>query len=192
MARRKTVRASATALVAPKIARLARAKGWTHQQFAAAAKFNRHTARKILEDHPKWLRADTVKACADALGVSVDELHHAPLPQLLARLARSGSAAPTAEVRSLQPALADWLEAHPRHDLSELEIEELASLQGTGGPLTEDGVLAYVDRIRRKRQLLRHIEILAGTSYLPLLEELSDLMLASLDPLQGHSAAKRE
>jgi transcriptional regulator with XRE-family HTH domain len=182
MADRPAPRPSATAQLAAKIARLVREKGWSQQEFAAAAKFNRHTARKILEDRPKWLRADTVKACARALGLSVDELHHAPLPVLVARVGGGAAQTITERIRAQQPELAAWLEANPRHDLSEHEINELASVQGTGGPLTMAGVEEFVERVRRKRRLLRHIEILAGTSYLPLLEELADLMLARLDP----------
>lgn len=183
---RKPVGATRTGPLAEKIARLVRERGWTIQQFAAASRLNRHTARKIIEDQPKWLRGDTLKACAQALGCSVDELTHLSAEALLRRAAQADApgAAPSPDaLRAEQPALADWLEAHPHHGLSAAQLAELASIQGVGGPLTAEGVAHFVDRVRRKEKLLRQVEILAGTAYLPLLEQLAELMLAKLDPL---------
>jgi hypothetical protein len=52
----------------------------------------------------------------------------------------------------------------------------MISLQGTGGPLTEQGVEHFVGIIERKRELLYRIEVIAGTEYLALLEQVVDLL----------------
>src|SRR5438874_2236452 len=83
--------------------------------------------------------------CAHALGLTVSELRDVPLEKLLPRmnvkLPDAGSGA--AEQRRLfeaatQPELRSWLERNPERarQLDEADIDELLSLQGTGGPLT--------------------------------------------------------
>lgn len=182
MARRADSDTPAAAPLADKLARLVLEKGWTQQQFAAAAGLNRLTVRRILERRPSWLRGDTVKACATALGFTVDEVTHTPLPTLLARLQTPANTSNDEYLQQRQPQLAEWLAANPKHDLTADEIAEVASIQGVGGQLSEEGVRHFIDRVRRKRVLLRHVEILAGTPYLEMLEELTSLMLAKLTP----------
>lgn len=184
---------SETLPVTEKLARLVREKGWTPRHLAQAAKIDPRTAAALCAGSKKKARNDIVKAAANALGLTVDELHHVELPVLLRRVREAESAAaPVERLRQRQPALADWLENTPQHDLTPLEIEELASLQGTGGPLTAAGLEEWMERLRRKRQLLRRTEILAGTSYLPLLEEITRLMLAELDPSRQQAQSAQE
>jgi hypothetical protein len=61
-------------------------------------------------------------------------------------------------------------------------MDELLSLQGTGGPLTRIGVEHFVGLIERKRQLLHKVHAIAGTEYLELLEQFIDLLYEKVQP----------
>jgi hypothetical protein len=62
------------------------------------------------------------------------------------------------------------------------EIDELLSLQGTGGPLTNIGVERYVELLERKRKLIHQVHAIAGTEYLDVLEKLVALMYERVQP----------
>ena len=135
------------------------------------------------------LRNVTVSRIAKALGLSVDELRNAPLDRLLARMRPRPAASGDAGLRQLydlasQPELLGWLERNPgrAQALSPEEIDELLSLQGTGGPLTRAGVEHFVALLERKRRLLRQVHAVAGTEYLDLLEQLVGLLYEKVQP----------
>jgi transcriptional regulator with XRE-family HTH domain len=177
--------------LATKIAGLVEERGWNQEDFARVADLNRQTVRQILQpngDHR--LRNTTVAACAKALGLSVSELRHVPLERLLHRV---GTPAPaeseTAALHRLyeqatQPELMSWLERNPERAklLNAAEIDELLSVQGTGGPLTSLGVEHYVKQIERKRRLLEQIHVIAGTEFIDLLEKFVELMYEKVQP----------
>src|SRR6266496_3165473 len=76
-----------TADLATKIARLVEERGWNQEAFARTAGLNRQTVRQILlPDGNRRLRNATVGACAQALGLSVNELRTLPLERLLPRM----------------------------------------------------------------------------------------------------------
>src|SRR5262249_60419842 len=88
-----------------------------------------------------------VGACAKALGLSVSELRTLPLERLLPRMRNEHPANGDDRLRRLyeqvaQPELLAWLERNPdrARQLNADEIDELLSLQGTGGPLPTLGV----------------------------------------------------
>ena len=69
-----------------KIARLVEERGWNQEDLARIAGINRHTVREILKHgEGRRLRNDTVKKCAEALGLVVAELREWPLDKLLPR-----------------------------------------------------------------------------------------------------------
>jgi transcriptional regulator with XRE-family HTH domain len=172
-----------------KITRLVEERGWNQQEFARAAGLNRHTARRILKaetDCP--LRNGTVSRCARALNLTVSELRHEPLDRLLRRM-NDSTLADKSPVRRLydvasQPELASWMEQNPERAgmLSAEEIDELISLQGTGGPLSQLGVEHFVSRLERKRKLIEQVHTIAGTEYLNLLEQLVGLLYDKVQP----------
>ncbi len=166
-----------------RICRLVREKGWTQKAFAQAAHLNRLTARNIMTQPLVRLRGDTVRACAMALGFTVEEIVEAPLQELLRRLRGPKTPVPREEILAEQPELLAWMEAHPDRaaQLGPAEIDELMSLQGMGGPLTSEGVCYFVDRLERKRELLQQVEMIAGTDYLPLLEQFVSLIVDRVD-----------
>src|SRR5579871_5573042 len=73
--------------LAAKIARLVEERGWNQEDFARIAQINRHTVREIIKHgEGRRLRNATVKQCAEALGLEVNELRELPLERLLARM----------------------------------------------------------------------------------------------------------
>ncbi|MBY0525141.1 MAG: helix-turn-helix domain-containing protein [Gemmataceae bacterium] len=176
--------------LAEKIARLVKERGWNQEDFARISNLNRHTVRQIMQsDGTRNLRNATVGSCAKALGLSVHELTHWPLDRLLLRmnnpraLDNEGNAARLFE-QATQPELMSWLERNPERarQLSPAEIDELLSLQGTGGPLTSFGVDHYVGLIERKRKLLEQVHAIANTELIDLLEKLVTLMYEKVQP----------
>jgi hypothetical protein len=177
--------------LALKIARLVEERGWNQEDFARNASLNRHTVRQILlPNGTRRLRNATVSACARALGLSVNDLRQQPLECLLPRMhTRPPLEDGDAPLRRLyeaatQPQLLAWLERNPERarQLTDLEIDELLSLQGTGGPLTALGVEHYVGLIERKRTLIQRVHAVAGTEYLDVLEKLVGLMYEKIQP----------
>jgi hypothetical protein len=187
----------ATAELASKIARLVEERGWNQEEFARIARLNRHTARQILlPGGQRKLRNATISACARALGLTVNELRTQPLERLLPRMvdAEAGNSDDTVRrmyEQATQPELRAWLERNPERarGLSEQEIDELLSLQGTGGPLTAFGVDAFVERIERRRRLVQQIHAIAGTEYLDLLEQLVALPYDKVQPYRDRQGA---
>jgi transcriptional regulator with XRE-family HTH domain len=176
--------------LASKIARLVEERGWNQEDFAKIAVLNRHTVRQILlPGGQRRLRNATIQACAKALGLTVSELRSQPLERLLPRMVEAESGSSGDAVRRMydqatQPELRAWIERNQERarQLTEEEIDELLSLQGTGGPLTAIGVDAFVKRIERRRKLIRQIEAIAGTEYLDLLEQLVALLYEKVQP----------
>jgi transcriptional regulator with XRE-family HTH domain len=178
-----------TAELASKIARLVEERGWNQEDFARITNLNRLTVRQILTSNGgRRLRNATVGACAKALGLTVSELRTLPLERLLPRMNRL----PSAEGENLrrlyekatQPELLAWMERNPERagQLSADEIDELLSLQGTGGPLTSFGVQHFIEMIERKHRLWQQVQVIAGTEYLDLLERLVALMYEKVQP----------
>src|ERR1700730_6484841 len=176
--------------VANKIARLAEERGWNQEDFARIAGLNRQTVRQILlpTADRRWRNA-TIGACARALSLSVNDLRTLPLERLLPRMnlpPATDEAATRARgfEQATQPELLAWLERNPdrAQQMSGEEIDELLSLQGTGGPLTAFGVEHFVEMIERKRKLIHQVHAIAGTEYLDLLEQMVTLLYEKVQP----------
>jgi transcriptional regulator with XRE-family HTH domain len=176
--------------LAQKIARLVEERGWNQEDFAREAGLNRQTVRQILQPNgSRRLRNATVSACARALGLSVSELRQLPLERLLPRMttlppADSGDMSRRLYEQATQPQLLSWIERNPdrARQLTSEEIDELLSLQGTGGPLTSIGVEHFVEVIERKRKLIQQVHAVAGTEYLDVLEKLVGLIYEKVQP----------
>jgi hypothetical protein len=186
---------SAQADLALKIRRLVDERGWNHGDFARAARLNRHTVRQILDPGgQRRLRTSTISSCAKALGLTVNELRTQPLEKLLPRMVEGAAGGADDLVRRMydqatQPELRSWMERNPdrARQLAEEEMDELLSLQGTGGPLTAFGVEAFVQRIERRRKLVQQIHAIAGTEYLELLEQLVGLLFEKVQPYRDRA-----
>jgi hypothetical protein len=82
-----------------------------------------------------------------------------------------------------------WIERNPERAarLTLDEIDELLSLQGTGGPLTAFGVAHFVELIERKRRLLEQVAVIAGTEYIDLLEQFVSLLYEKIQPYRDRA-----
>jgi transcriptional regulator with XRE-family HTH domain len=185
------------AALAAKIARLVEERGWNQEKFAREAKVNRLTVRHILQEGKRRLHNATVAACAAALGFTVSELRDTPLEVLLHRL-RNPRFENNEEARrrlyeqATQPELLAWIERNPDRagQLTPADLDELLSLQGTGGPMTAFGVEHFVELIERKRVLKEQVDAIAGTEYLELLEKMVGLMYDKIQPYPERGSAR--
>lgn len=169
--------------LANKIARLVEERGWNQEDFARISNLNRHTVRQILHGGPKRrLRNATVSQCADALGLTVNELRTLPLDRLLPRM----HGKPPADEEALKllydraalPELVAWLDRNKDRaaDLRPDEINELLEMQTPGGPLEKLGVEHFVEFLERRRRLVCQVRAIAGTEYIDALETVVRLM----------------
>ena len=176
--------------LAAKIARLVEERGWNQSDFARITNLNLQTIGNILVPKgDRRLRNATIGACARALGLTVNELRTLPLERLLGRMhnprpAESDPAQRRLYEEATQPELLVWIERNPERAqrLTATEIDELLSLQGTGGPLTSFGVEHFVNLIERKRDLMDKVQAVAGTEYLDFLEQFVDLLYEKVQP----------
>lgn len=181
--------------LASKIAKLAAELGWNQEDFARHTGLSRQTVQQIFhENGSRRLRNDTVSRCAKALGFTVHELRSSTVERLVLRVDQSGSPrAPLASSQlfdlATQPALRTWLQQNPERarGLTPAEFDELLSLQGTGGPLTAQGVEHFVARQARTRKLIQELHLIAGTEYLDLVEQLFDLICARIQPYRDRA-----
>lgn len=164
--------------VAKKIAALVEEKGWNQEDFARISQLNRHTVRQILNgDAARRLRNATVSQCADALGLTVNELRTLPLTKLLKRMhgkpAADDEAVRTLTENAALPELVSWIARNGDRvaDLRADEVQELLTLQEAGGPMAKQGVEPCVERIERRREVCCQIKALAETEYFALVQQ---------------------
>lgn len=174
--------------LANKIARLVEERGWNQEEFARKARLNRHTARQILlSGGHRNLRNSTILGCANALGLTVNDLRTLPLDRLIARIADNHPASGKGGVRRLWlqagPELRAWVDRNPERgqQLSDEEVDELLALQEAGS-LSAFGVEGFVERLERRRNLIRQVTTIAGTEYLELLEKMVGLVYDKVRP----------
>jgi transcriptional regulator with XRE-family HTH domain len=176
--------------LAVKIARLVQERGWNQEDFARNTRLNRHTVRQILSSRGhRRLRNATIRACARALSLTVNELRTLPLERLLPRMNEGHPANGVAPLRRLyerasQPELVAWMERNSdrAQQLSDAEVDELLALQEVPDALNAVGVEGFVQRLERRRRLLQQVHALAGTEYLDLLEQLVTLLFEKVQP----------
>jgi transcriptional regulator with XRE-family HTH domain len=181
--------------LAAKIARLVEERGWNQEDFARHSGLNRQTVRQILHhDGTRKLRNGTISRCARALGIPIGDLRELPLERLLLRSRTLPAGDGEEVIRHLyelatQPELRAWAERNPQRaaQLTPGELDEILSVQGTGGPLTSFGVERYVELLERKRRLIEQVHAIAGTEYLEVLEKLLSLIYDKVQPYRDRS-----
>ncbi|HEX3148218.1 MAG TPA: helix-turn-helix transcriptional regulator [Gemmataceae bacterium] len=170
--------------LAGKIARLVEERGWNQEDFARIANLNRHTVREIIKNgSDRRLRNATVSQCAAALGLHVNELRDLPLDKLLPRM--HGKKLPEDEgglklltEKSTTKELLEWLERNAERaaQLTPDEATELLGMDGPNGALLQVGVEHCVERVERKRRLMRRVAAVASTDHIDLLEQMVSLL----------------
>lgn len=169
--------------LAYKIAKLVEERGWNQEVFARISRLNRHTVRQILNGGPKRrLRNDTVRRCADALGLTVNELCTLTIDRLLPRMHGKPPADEEAfkmlTDRAALPDLVNWLARNRTRamDLRADEIGELLDAQNPGGVLEKLGVEPFVEFLERRRALVHKVHQLANSEYVGCLETIVGLL----------------
>jgi DNA-binding XRE family transcriptional regulator len=178
--------------LAVKIARLTEEKGWNQEDLAKIAGLNRHTVRQILL-HPeseRRLRNATVARCAQALGLSVNDLRTLPLERLLPRMHKPSGLNGDDKLRHLYeqatlPELRAWMERNPDRSklLTAEEADNLLAAQGPGGLLAAIGVEGFIRQLERRRELVQKVHDIIGTEYQDLLEKLIGLIHEKIQPV---------
>jgi transcriptional regulator with XRE-family HTH domain len=178
-----TVGDKGVADLAFKITKLVEERGWNQEDFAKFSRLNRHTVRQILHAGPqRRLRNATVSQCAEALGLTVNELRTLPIERLLPRM----HGKPPADEEALKllhssatlPELVAWLErnAERASEFRADEISELLAMQEPGGAMERFGVEQCVENVERRRELLLRVKMILNTEFVELLEQVVDLV----------------
>jgi transcriptional regulator with XRE-family HTH domain len=171
-----------------KIAGLVRERGWSQKEFALRAGLSRQTVREILEQTcRRRLRNRTIFGCARALDMCVAQLReddHMPVPHSADERRRFAIGEDLRYDMATQPQVKQWLEEQGTETAryTQDEIGELLSMQGTGGPLTAEGLEAALRLLDRKRKLIDRVQVIAGTEHLGLLERLVECLYERVQP----------
>lgn len=170
--------------LARKIAKLVEERGWNQEVFAKACRLNRHTVRQILHAGPqRRLRNATVRSCAEALGLTVNELRTLPLERLLPRMHGRPPADEEARKQlrasTTLPEFVAWLERNPERadEFRSEEIAELLAMQQPGGAMERLGVEQCVENVERRRELLLQVKMIMTTEFVGLLEQVVELVM---------------
>lgn len=174
--------------LALKIAKLVEERGLNQEEFAKACRLNRHTVRQILHGGPqRRLRNATVRSCAEALGLTVNELRTLPLERLLPRMHGKPPADEEARKQlrasASLPELVAWLERNPDRadEFRADEITELLTMQQPGGAMERLGVEQCVENLERRRELMLQVKMIINTEYIVLLEQVVDLVMHKIN-----------
>jgi transcriptional regulator with XRE-family HTH domain len=135
------------ATIAPNLPRLMARHGLTYDDVVAATGLDERTIRALIrcQNTP---HARTLNKLAAGLGVPVEELFR-PVPRSPALDFDRATNALVEEVVAQHPALfSGWTDA---------EFSELTSRFGTGGALSEPGILAAAEAMNAKRTLLDQV-----------------------------------
>lgn len=153
--------ASENASVAARVRAECIRRGMELQELASLAGISRTTLYHLERGHTGRLRATTLQKIARALGLTVEELlspaRRAPSPHDTHAARRFDRVTnPLVEVvMQDQPRLFDgW---------SDDDVDELYSTFGTGGPLSEQGVVNAAEAINRKRDAIQKLHIVLET-----------------------------
>ncbi|MBX3443985.1 MAG: helix-turn-helix transcriptional regulator [Planctomyces sp.] len=140
-------------------------------ELATRAGLGRTTLYHLEKGHTRRVSPSTIKALADALSISVDELLSAPAAQRTPALASPPPAPrrPLSDAsrfdRATNPAVADVVRERPVvfTNWSDDDWDELYSQFGVGGQLTPLGVLSAAEAINQKRDVIRQLHIVLDT-----------------------------
>src|SRR5262249_46903115 len=131
----------------------------TLEEVVAATELDERTLRSLARgvSHP---HSRTLHKLTSGLGISIDELFQ-PVAHI----------APRRFDRATNSLVDDCVAAHAKlfRNWSQADFDELYSSFGTGGQLTEEGVLVTAHVTNQKRNLWRQMSVILETSEAPLL-----------------------
>ena len=161
--------------VAANVRRLMAREGLTFQDVVEATSLDERTVRGLVRglNNP---HARTLHKFAHGLGLPVDELF------------QSVASSPQAFDRATNPVVEAVVESHTElfDTWSQAHFDELYSQFGTGGPLSESGVLAAAQAINAKRSLLRQVSVILESGESELLADFVQMLYRRV-AVNGHS-----
>jgi len=152
--------------LATNLRRLMAREGLTFDEVVEASGLDERTVRALAHgtNNP---HARTVHKLAQGLGVSIDELFR-PVDRLSPRRFDRATNSLVENVVAANVGLfKNWTEA---------EFDELYSRFGTGGQLTETGILAEAEAMNAKRDVCRQVDIILESGEAELLAEFVELL----------------
>jgi transcriptional regulator with XRE-family HTH domain len=153
-------------------------EGMTFDDVVAAATLDERTVRGIVRGrtHP---HARTLHKLAQGLGVEIDELLRPPGRRAPRAFDRATNSLVDSIVTRHAETFATWTEA---------DFDELYSRFGTGGQLTEQGVLTAAQAMNAKRDICRQVNIILETDEAELLANFVDVLYRRVTGTQenGH------
>ena len=152
--------------IALNLRRLMARHGLTYDEVVRASGLDERTVRGVARgtNNP---HARTLNKLAHGLGVDVEELFREPGRSAQRRFDRATNTLVESVVAAHGDVFARW---------SEADFDELYSRFGTGGQLTEAGVLTAAEAMNAKRELWRQISLILETGEAPLLTEFIQLL----------------
>jgi transcriptional regulator with XRE-family HTH domain len=135
--------------------------GLTFEQVVAATELDERTLRSLARgvSHP---HARTLHKLAQGLGVSIDELFQPVARTAPRRFDRATNSLVESCIAQYAKFFRNW---------SEADFDELYSRFGTGGPLTEEGILAAAQATNTKRDLWRQVSVILESGEADLLSQ---------------------
>lgn len=161
--------------IAANLRRLMAKDGLTYDDVVAASRLDERTLRAVARGRSNP-HARTLHKLAQGLGVSVDELFRTPGPSPARQFDRATNSLVQEVAARHAEAFENW---------SDADFDELYSRFGTGGQLTESGVLAAAQAMNAKREILRQVGVVMESGQTELLAEFVAL-------LYRRAVAKRE
>lgn len=133
----------------------------TFEGVVAATELDERTLRALARGRNNS-HARTLHKLASGLGVPIDDLFRPPGRNAPRQFDRATNTLVESVVAHHQTAFADW---------SESDFDELYSRFGTGGQLTEDGVLAAAQAMNAKRDVWRQVNVILESGEAELLSQ---------------------
>jgi transcriptional regulator with XRE-family HTH domain len=162
----KATPGSSANAIAMNLRRLMARHGLTYDDVVRASGLDERTVRGVARgtNNP---HARTLTKLASGLGIDVDELFHQPGQTARQRFDRATNMLVESVVAARGDIFVRW---------SDAEFDELYSRFGTGGQLTESGILAAAEAMNARRELWRQISIILETGDAALLSEFIQLL----------------
>jgi transcriptional regulator with XRE-family HTH domain len=149
------------ATIALNLRRLMAQASLTYDDVVAATGLDERTIRGVIRGRNQP-HARTLHKLATGMGVAIDELFQTPPASSPRRFDRATNLLVSDVVKASPAAFANW---------SEADFDELFSRFGTGGQLTEDGVLQVAHTMNTKRDVWRQISVILESGEAELLSQ---------------------
>jgi transcriptional regulator with XRE-family HTH domain len=154
----------------------------TFDDVVAATGLDARTLRAIARG-TNQPHARTLHKLAEGLGISIDELFRDPGQWSPRRFDRATNSLVERVVARHAPIFAKW---------SEADFDELYSRFGTGGQLTEAGVLSAAEAMNAKRDIWRRVNVILESSEAEMFAEFVEVLYRRATTAQhGKATAPR-